>query len=885
MTASTFDEYFDEDDFDGVDFNDIIKELTCERAQPQDIICANKINVKGTVSTKKTHEAVDALDFDKMNANGKSFVEFLLKPQYVHLYIDVDEVNTVEEYLVFKLWLIKLSAVFGKYSIGGYTNDQQFVEYGYRLWPESDKVLSLHVVFYETCISSADLIDIMGTKNGQFINYDVNPLCDSNVYKLNTRQAFRHVLSDKIYNRKGDDKYKPNHGYILDNNKPSTQIITVRGGEPIITKEQWLKVFTPINKTVDVKQNVEDNADVYDARALASDVKPMVGGHRLSEAKQRFAKQFHQQELKDVEYNEKTIMLSDDELIELLNCFDCHNDNLIHDIAPLYNSPYTKDKIIDVITKWYNQTLHKTPDDIAGIVNRFYHYEDNNKWLFSLIKKIDDDDKRKQWRDMFIKEAVDTTQNINISDYCFNDLRKRKFGRYQLPSIITMLRGCVAQCQGLYYMKENINGQFIISKYTKERFTDILRLCKPFKGNTNINLYQIFSKYSDNFTYDDIKLSKQNEANIINYFQGYKHKEVITDDFTILEPLLGHVKHVICNDDEKKYDYIMNWFANIVQNLSVKNGTLPIIHGAQGSGKSCFAELMCELLGHLAIYNNDDLDKVFGKFNSISDGKVLIVLNETAEADEKFSYSEKLKSRITQIHTVYESKGVDQRTGYNYANYIMTSNNSNPIRAQKGDRRTIYFPVNNEKIGDRDYFKSLHKDFQPKKQGEYNAEYMGVLLHYMLTQFKPDDFDFEELIFNINNNTQTDYNENLERQYNDLNGVEQYIVDNSKEFEVGFGRLQQMSLPGYPQKSIIKILNRYCNTKRIRKGSQEAKDIDEQLNKLKHKDDMDGYHDESYIYVHGDRKLITIYRLKSEKEIPDFYNIIKYKQYQDEHQE
>ena len=85
----------------------------------------------------------------------------------------------------------------------------------------------------------------------------------------------------------------------------------------------------------------------------------------------------------------------------------------------------------------------------------------------------------------------------------------------------------------------------------------------------------------------------------------------------------------------------MNWFANIVQNLSVKNGTLPIIHGAQGSGKSCFAELMCELLGHLAIYNNDDLDKVFGKFNSISDGKVLIVLNETEHkrvTDEQYTF-------------------------------------------------------------------------------------------------------------------------------------------------------------------------------------------------------------------------------------------------------
>ena len=595
------------DDFDGVGLNDVISLSNNEKAQPQIIKCENRISISGNNFKKITHEAVDKLDFNNLRKNGKSLVEFLIKPEYVRFYIDVDEVNNVEEYLKFRLWLESLSSVFGKYSIGGYTNSEQFANYGFRLWPESEKTLSLHVVFYETCISSVDLMDIMKQKNYKFINYDVNPLCDGNVYKLNARQAFRHVLTDKIYSKKDDDKYKPNHGFILNNDKPSTQIITVRGGEPIITKELWLKVFTPINKTEDVKQEVKQ------------DVKQNVE-NKDTKPKQKTDKQFYQYELKDIEYDEKLIMLPDDELIKLLNCFECHNHTLIHEIAPLYNSPYTKEKLIEVITIWFNQTPHKTPDDITDIVNKYYHYEANNKWLFSLIKKIDDDDKREEWRNMFIKEVVDTTQDINNSNYCFNDLRKKKFGRYQLPSIITMLRGCVAQCQGLYYMKEKINGQFIISKYTKERFTDILKLCKPFKGNTNINLYQIFSKYSDNFTYDDIKLSKTNEDNIINYFQGYKHKEVITDDFTILQPLLNHVKHVICNDDEKKYEYIMNWFANIVQNLSVKNGTLPIIHGAQGSGKSCFAELMCELLGNLAIYNNDDLDKVFGKFNSISDG-------------------------------------------------------------------------------------------------------------------------------------------------------------------------------------------------------------------------------------------------------------------------
>ena len=840
--------------------------------QPNKIFCANKINVKGSVSLWATHDKVDNLNFDAMVEKGKSFVEFLIKPDYVHLYLDIDDAKTLEDYLRFKAWLIPVSEVFGKYSIGGYTNSEEFAKEGFRLWKESEKVLSLHVVFYETCISSKDLMEIMKfTIKEGILNYILDPLVDPNVYKLDTRQAFRHVLTDKIYDKKGGYKYKPNHGTILNGLKPSTQILTVRGDEPIIKKEQWIKVFPPKVRE-DTPAETEQNT---------STKKPKKEQQQKKEKKE---KAFHEFELRDVEFNEGAIILTDDELIKLLNNFESHNNNLVYDIAPLYNSPYTKEKLVEVITKWYNLTPHKSKDDIAAIVNKYYHFEHNNKWLFSLVKKIPDEAQRREWYGKLVRQSIDETVNINNSDICFNDLRKKKFSRYQLPSIITKLRGSVAQCQGLYYMKEKIDGQFIITKYSKERFKDIMSLCKPFAYNNNINLFQIFNKYSNHFTYDDIKLSKENIPDVINYFQGYKHKEIITDDFTILEPLLEHVKHIICNDDERKYEYIMNWFANIVQNLSVKNGTLPIIHGAQGSGKSCFAELMCELLGNLALYNNDDLDKVFGKFNSISDGKVLIVLNETAEADEKFSYSEKLKSRITQIHTIYESKGVDQRAGYNYANYVMTSNNANPIRAQKGDRRTIYFPTNNEKIGDRTYFKNLHSGFQPKKQGEYNPEYMGVLLHYMLTKFHPEDYDFEELIFEINNNTDTDYNENLERQYNDLNGIEQYIVDNSKEFKIGFGRLQNIKLPGFPQKSIIKILNKYCNTKRIYRNSNEAKAIDEQLGGTKD-ENMDGYFETPKLYIEGSRTKITIYRLKEEKEIPDFWNIIKYKEYQEQHEE
>ena len=69
---------------------------------------------------------------------------------------------------------------------------------------------------------------------------------------------------------------------------------------------------------------------------------------------------------------------------------------------------------------------------------------------------------------------------------------------------------------------------------------------------------------------------KDSEPNTINRFAGFKYHEVITNDFTILQPMLNHIKEVICNNSQDKYDYFMCWFANIIQNITVKNGMMII---------------------------------------------------------------------------------------------------------------------------------------------------------------------------------------------------------------------------------------------------------------------------------------------------------------------
>ena len=163
-----------------------------------------------------------------------------------------------------------------------------------------------------------------------------------------------------------------------------------------------------------------------------------------------------------------------------------------------------------------------------------------------------------------------------------------------------------------------------------------------------IPMSQIFSKFSNYFMYRGTKMLKDSEPNIINKFAGFKYREVFTDDFTILQPMLNHIKEVICNNSEEKYDYFMCWFANIIQNITVKNGTMMIIHGAQGSGKSIVLELFCELFGKYALAIVDDLDKVFGKFNSLLSNHLLININEPPEADGKFRFNGQIKSKLTQ---------------------------------------------------------------------------------------------------------------------------------------------------------------------------------------------------------------------------------------------
>ena len=206
---------------------------------------------------KITHESVNEYSFESSN-----FIEILDKPQYVRPYFDFDEIETIEDYHNVINWLDSLKDIFGEYSIGGYSNDNNFAEYGFKIIKDAHHVLSFHVVYYECKIKSNWMIELMKYKDKKYIHENINSYCDPNVYKLETRQLMRHPLSNKYFNRNNKNN-TTTAGSILNDNKPSDLILTIDGTEREINDEELTRVFAiPSSFFHPIETDIFDDIDI-----------------------------------------------------------------------------------------------------------------------------------------------------------------------------------------------------------------------------------------------------------------------------------------------------------------------------------------------------------------------------------------------------------------------------------------------------------------------------------------------------------------------------------------------------------------------------------------------------------------------------------------------
>lgn len=195
-----------------------------------------------------------------------------------------------------------------------------------------------------------------------------------------------------------------------------------------------------------------------------------------------------------------------------------------------------------------------------------------------------------------------------------------------------------------------------------------------------------------------------------NGWVDFPIKKVSLDPSADTSRVYQHLDYV-SNHNPLVKEYLLNWFAQMVQFPAHKSRVAILLQGLPGSGKSVISEkLMERIIGSAKMRVTCKLDKILGK-HSDNRGKLLTVMNEMG-GKESFSMNELLLDYITAETTEIEPKGIDAFAAKAYDRMIATTNSINSIKIASDDRRWVAISVDSSVKNNKEYFTALYKDLE-----------------------------------------------------------------------------------------------------------------------------------------------------------------------------
>ena len=159
--------------------------------------------------------------------------------------------------------------------------------------------------------------------------------------------------------------------------------------------------------------------------------------------------------------------------------------------------------------------------------------------------------------------------------------------------------------------------------------------------------------------------------------------------------LLDLLRYLCSNDPNGAavYDWLLCWMAYPLQNPGAKMNSAVIMHGPQGTGKSCVFQTLAKIYGdYSTVLNQRGLED---KFNSDwSDSKLFILAEEVVTRAEMWHIKNELKELVTGEWIRINPKNIAAYRQRNQVNIVYLSNENQPLPIDNDDRRhlVIYTP-------------------------------------------------------------------------------------------------------------------------------------------------------------------------------------------------
>jgi hypothetical protein len=170
--------------------------------------------------------------------------------------------------------------------------------------------------------------------------------------------------------------------------------------------------------------------------------------------------------------------------------------------------------------------------------------------------------------------------------------------------------------------------------------------------------------------------------------------------------LRNHIK-ILCGNDANVANYIECWLAQMFQHPEIKS-ICPTFISKQGAGKGTFNNLIASMIGQTKYFETTTPSRdVWGDFNGRMADTFFVNLDELSKKEQQDSDG-KIKGLITNPLMTINEKGVKQYSIKSFHRFLGTTNNEDPIKTSKDDRRNLIISSSNELIGNTAYFKKCY---------------------------------------------------------------------------------------------------------------------------------------------------------------------------------
>ena len=126
--------------------------------------------------------------------------------------------------------------------------------------------------------------------------------------------------------------------------------------------------------------------------------------------------------------------------------------------------------------------------------------------------------------------------------------------------------------------------------------------------------------------------------NIYNLFNGLN---IERDSLLHIKPLeendifFKHILNIWCKQDKLAYEYVLNWFASIIQFPWKKLRSCIVLKSTERAGKGIIVDKIREILGENYVFHPSSVNDILGNFNSGCRNKLLIFMDELVWGGDK----------------------------------------------------------------------------------------------------------------------------------------------------------------------------------------------------------------------------------------------------------